>query len=95
MLHYTLHFRDHAEQVLETATRVLEALEEAEEAQKAASVAIEKANDDVTAAESDLTQVMNNLLTDVSKHYVQVGIFHRAKYVSRGTRCEWTQESVG
>ena len=43
--------------MLDTATQVLEALQEAEKAQTAAADAIQKANSDVSAAETDLTQV--------------------------------------
>jgi hypothetical protein len=50
-------FRQDAEGILDTAQRVVLALDEAQEAQMKADEVIKKAQDDISAAEKDLTQV--------------------------------------
>lgn len=58
---FVLFFRDNAEAILQTAKQVLDALEEAREAQERAEIAIDKANNDIKAADIDLAQVSRHL----------------------------------
>ncbi len=49
--------RNDADEILDTAKRVIQLLEEAERAQEAAEDAISQANTDISNAEGDLSQV--------------------------------------
>ncbi len=60
--------RNSADDILDTAKRVIELLEEAETAQDSAENAIDKANTDIADAEDDLTRVRTATQSRVRAH---------------------------